>query len=145
MMGLLRAEYSPAPGWAREIMLHWPLYRTMSPQEIGLRIDVPLHLGFAHVVPDPGIFFSWSWIKKGTGAFNRMAFGHAPLYDDWSRDGEVLWLMDVAARPGVSGFEVGRTINSFMVGTGMVSPGTRAAFRRHRGRRFGYATAQEVD
>lgn len=137
-------DFRPTYVKARDILLAHEPYRSMPPHEIGMRIDVPLHLGLAAVLDEPGVFFSWSFIERGTGAFERMARGICPMYEDWSVDGPVLWLMDVAATPGTSGMQVGRAINHFMVSKGIVPPGQRAAFRRHSGRRFGYATAQEA-
>jgi hypothetical protein len=128
---------------AREILLHWEPYRSMSPQEIGLRIDVPLHLGFADVLSE-GIFVSWTWLEQGTGAFNRMVFGRPPHFEDWSMAGPVMWLMDVAGKPGLTGMQVGRAINRHMQDIGIVQPGDRAAFRRRLGKRYGWATAREV-
>jgi hypothetical protein len=133
----------PVEQKARDLLLRYEPYRSMSPREIGMRIDVPLHLGFADVLPE-GIFVSWSWLDRGTGAFQRMAWGHSPRFEDWSRDGPVLWIMDVAGRPGLTGMQVGRAINRHLQHKGVGNPGTRAAFRRHCGARFGWATAQEV-
>lgn len=128
---------------ARDILLRWEPYRSMSPQEIGMRVDVPLHLGFAAVLPER-VFVSWTFLEKGTGAFTRMVLGDPPHHDDWSMNGPVLWLMDIAAAPDVTGMQVGRAINRHMQDIGLAVPGTRAAFRRHGGRRYGWASAQEI-
>lgn len=128
---------------AREILLEWDLYRSMSPSELGARIDIPLELGFATVLPE-GIFLSWSWLELETGGLGRMVAGDAPHHGDWSTRGPICWLMDVAARPGTKGVHVGRAINRYMLLSGRVNPGERGAFRRHRGARYGWAIVQEV-
>lgn len=131
---------------ARDILFQYDPYRDMSAYEIGMRVDVPLHMGCAAII-EPGIFVSWMRPKPSgepqwPGALERLLMGLPPAYDDWFDDGPILWLVDVAAEPGVSGVEVGRRINEYMVGHGIIQDGECAAFRRHQGRRVGWAVAR---
>lgn len=125
---------------ARGILLAHERYRELSPQDQGLRIDVPLHLGNATVVEDR-LFLSWMRPEMGD-ALDRQVCGDPPEFDDWKQAGPLLWLVDVAARIGTSGVWVGRQLGRTLLELGVAAEGERVAFRRHSGRRFGWATVR---
>lgn len=123
---------------AREILLNWEPYRSMDAWEIGFRTDVPLALGYATILHD-NIFLSWTRLPTDGGAIDRMVRGEAPVWADWSGEGPVFWLVDVAGMPGTNGIQLGRDVRRWLVDNGHLAKGERCMFRRHLGRRFGWA------
>lgn len=124
---------------ARDILRAHEPYGGMAERDLAARIEAPLLLGRAAVVSG-ALFVSWMRPCWG-GALERIVAGETPAAGDWLEDGPLLWLVDVAAVPGMSGTWVGRQVSRLLCARGAARPGERVAFLRH-GRRIGWAVAR---
>jgi hypothetical protein len=127
---------------AREIFFNYEPYRSMSPHEIGHRIDVPASLGkyqhwTLHGTGDDVVF---TWARPGKERSILMLIdGECPDYEFWQDHDPTarLWIVDMAAKPGTSGVRVGRLLQCALAETKVAKDGELVLFRRNGGARPG--------
>lgn len=140
---------------AREVLFEYEPYRSMSPHEIGMRVDVPVHLQkFQHwrlPSADPGqaphdVMFTWARPKLERNIL-KLIGGECPDYEFWEDHDPTarLWIVDLAASPGTSGLMVGRFLSWVLAETEIARVGEMVIFRRNGGinpGRFGKAVVR---
>lgn len=126
---------------AREIFFNYEPYRSMSPHEIGHRIDVPMALGrLQHWRTPQGEDVIFTWLRPGLERnILKLIDGTCPDYEFWEDHDETarLWIVDMAASPGSSGINVGRLLSYALVEMGVAKIGELVLFRRNGGIRPG--------
>ena len=133
---------------AREVMFQYEPYRSMSPHEIGMRIDMPIELQkFQHWRlpgnPPHDVMFTWARPKRERNIL-MLIEGVCPDHEFWEDYDPTarLWIVDMAASPGTSGVRVGRFLSWVLAETGIAQLGEMVIYRRNGGAtpgRFGKA------
>lgn len=125
----------------RQIFLEYEPYRSMCPNEIGHRIDVPAEMQrLQHwMMPGEGeVMFTWARPSRQENIL-KLIDGTLPDHDFWEdHDPRArLWIVDMAGTRGVSGIKVGRLLSCALVATGIAKEGELVIFRRNGGARPG--------
>lgn len=128
---------------ARGIFFNYEPYRSMSPNEIGARLDLANAMGKMQHWALPGeqtqeIVFTWARPTKERNIL-KLIGGDCPDYEFWEdyADDARLWIVDMAATPGMSGVRVGRFLSWVLAETGIAGLGEMIIYRRNGGARPG--------
>ncbi len=123
-------SHSPYNGFSIDEMKH----RVSDAADFGKLVMVSL---------DDGAHLAFTWMRPSSdGALRRVMNGWPPQPEDWEEEGSVLWIVDMAATPGVSGIRVGRTLGKVLHKLQIAQEGEIVVYRRETGAlkgRFGKA------
>jgi hypothetical protein len=126
---------------AREIFLNYEPYRSMMPDEIGQRLDLPAAMGKLQHWRTPeceDVIFTWTRPGQHRNIL-KLIDGSPPDYEFWEDYDPTarLWIVDMAATPGTSGVKVGRLLSWALAEMHIAKPGSIVLFRRNGGARPG--------
>jgi hypothetical protein len=127
------------PQEARKVLLDYEPYRSMSPEELGYRIDIPSALGHLEwwSFPTGGqLCFTWARPVYQSRHLEDLLHGRQPHYDLWEEEGPFVWIVDMAAKK-MSGVQVGRMLSYILAEMQICEIGDTVIYRRNGGARPG--------